>query len=153
MPLDALSDSKVASLRVLDTNLSYDFSGRQIYLNASHLLLFKFYLSISCDSQLFTVWSWCVGLFHSTLVFASDSVQDSSPRSFNRQTDELTTTPHKPNFYSTKLGHCRPLFALCSSFLQTANSKYLLNKNCLIRTRVLWYKKWPFCQLCHNHCR
>ena len=59
---------------------------------------------------------------------------------------------HSAIFFK-KMGHSRPLFHLFSSFPQTVNN------NCStkvaddwIRTRVLWFRKRPLCQLHHNHC-
>ena len=68
------------------------------------------------------------------------------------QTSQTRGQPYSDTFL--KIGHSRPLFSLFSSFLQTVNSKYMFKKvaDDWIRTRVLWYRKQPLCQLRHNHC-
>ena len=42
-------------------------------------------------------------------------------------------------------------FSLFSSFLQTVNKCSIKVADDWIRTRVLWYRKQPLCQLRHNH--
>ena len=44
------------------------------------------------------------------------------------------------------------LFSLFSSFLLTVNNCSIKVADDWIRTRVLWSRNQPFCQLCHNHC-
>ena len=52
------------------------------------------------------------------------------------------------------LGHSRPFFLYYVFFYEKVNRNYCSIKvaHDWIRTRVLWYRKRPSCQLCHNHC-
>ena len=76
------------------------------------------------------------------------------PRCLNRQLCQLCYN-HCPLFcICLKLGHSLPLLLYLRLFY-----KQLRENNCSIkvgdnwiRTRVLWYRKWQLCQLCHNHC-
>ena len=53
-----------------------------------------------------------------------------------------------------KMGHSRPLFLYFRLFYKqlTVNKCSIKVADDWIRTRVLWYRKRPLCQLRHNHC-
>ena len=52
-----------------------------------------------------------------------------------------------------KMGHSRPLFLYFRLFYKqlTVNKCSIKVADDWNRTRVLWYRKWPLCQLRHNH--
>ena len=58
------------------------------------------------------------------------------------------------NFFFLKIGHSRPLFLYFRLFYKqlTVNKCSIKVADDWIRTRVLWYRKRPLCQLRHNHC-
>ena len=57
-------------------------------------------------------------------------------------------------FFFKKMGHSRPFFLYFRLFYKqlTVNKCSIKVANDWIRTRVLWYRKRPLCQLRHNHC-
>ena len=56
--------------------------------------------------------------------------------------------------FCLKMGHSRPLFLYFRLFYKqlTVNKCSIKVADDWIRTRVLWYRKQPLCQLRHNHC-
>ena len=57
-------------------------------------------------------------------------------------------------WFLKRMGHSGPLFLYFRLFYKqlTVNKCSIKVADDWIRTRVLWYRKRPLCQLCHNHC-